>query len=468
MSVALIAEYGAFRSAEEEAEESGQNSMILRDTAKERILVKKEDRTSFSDDDLLKIKQIENVDYVVENDIFIDAYVSIQKVNEGGMINVSYGGACREIESFNKEIVYGRMPEEENEIIITLNENDYQLKNNRDEILNNKFTIYDPSGRAEIKDVMVVGISYNEKSYDYNASLYVSKDILDSLRTYMNKYYSKLTVFANNKYENYEVVPSDKVPKGGAIVNDANKYNYKNYRLKGTNIKISASNLYYEKELDIKITGTYTEANFKRVTGLKDYYRNYNTLFINTEDFNSMFDEPTYQISVYVKDKDIIDETIGTLKEIGLNTKKASDFEVNYNEEANKVIKIVRTVVTIIVLIVLFFISYFIIRVILKSRNTYFTTLRMLGANVKAIRRILDIELFNIYTISYTVLMLVVYLVNKNIINISLITKILKYITVKEYIIIYVGLSIMSILISRKVSKKIFKKTAISTYNEEV
>ena len=468
MSTALIAEYGAFRSAEEETEEGGQNSMILRDTSKERILIKKEDKTAFTDEDFSKIKTISNVDYVIENDIFIDAFVSIQRESSDNMFGISYGGTCREIEVFNKEIIYGRMPQAENEIIIGMNENDYQLKNNRNEILDKQFTVYDPSGLVDIEQVTVVGIAYNDKSYDYNTTLYMPKSILSSLRTYMNKYYSKLKVFANNKYKNYEVIPSDKVPKGGALINDSNKYEYKNYRIKGTKINIKASNLYYEKELNISVTGTFTESNFKRLTGLKDYYRNYNTLFINTEDFNSMFDEPSYQASVYVKDKDIVEETINELKNIGLSTKKANDFEMNYNAESNKIIKIVRTVVTIVVLIVLFFISYFIIRVILKSRNVYFTTLRMLGANVRTIRRVLDIELFNVYTIAYTILMILSYLVYKNIINIAIITNILKYLTLKEYIIIYVCLAVMSILLSRKVSKKIFKKTAISTYNEEV
>lgn len=468
MSTAIVAEYGAFRSAEEQSQEGGQNSMFFRDTSEERILIKKQDKTPFSADDFTKIKTLSNIDYIVENDIFIDSFVSIQKESSDQMMNFSYGGTCREIETFNKELIYGRMPQNENEIVITLNENDYQLKNNRNEILDNQFTLYDPSGRVDIKEVTVVGIAYNDKSYDYNASLYVSKSTLDSLRSYMNKGYSKLKIFANNKYKDYEVVPSDKVPQGGAILNDANRYDYKNYRIKGTDINIHVTNLYYEKDLNVKVTGTFTESNFKRITGLKDYYRNFNTLFVNTEDFNSMFDEPSYQASVYVKDIEILDQTIGELKNMGLSTKKANDFDVNYNAESGKIIKIVRTVVTIVVLIVLFFISYFIIRVILKSRNVYFTTLRMLGANVKTIRRVLDIELFNIYTIAYTGLMVAVYLVHKNIINIPFVTNILKYLSLKEYVIIYVALAIMSFLLSRKVSKKIFRKTAIATYNEEV
>ena len=181
-----------------------------------------------------------------------------------------------------------------------------------------------------------------------------------------------------------------------------------------------------------------------------------------------MFDEPSYQISVYVKDKNTIDQTMQELNNMGLTTKKASDFEVNYNAESYKFIKIIRTVVTIVVLIVLFFISYFIIRVILKSRNVYFTTLRMLGANVRTIRAVLDIELFNIYTIAYALLMGFCYMLNENIIEIQVAMKILKYLSIKEFTIIYLCLAVMAILLSRKVSRKIFKKTAISTYNEEM
>jgi len=468
MSSALIAEYGAFRSAEEESEDVGQNSMILRDTSKERILVKKGDKTAFTQEDFEKIKNLPNIDYIVENDIFIDSFVMIQRNISDQMMSFSYGGTCQEISTFNQELVHGRMPENEEEIIISVNKEDYQLRTNKEEILNKEFTLYDPSGRVEIKDVTVVGICHNEKSYDYNANIYVSKSVLDSLQTYMNKYYSKLKVLANNSYKTYEVVPSDKVPSGGAIINDLNKYEYKNYRIKGTPVNIKVSNLYYEKELDVTITGTFTESNFKRVTGLKDYHRNYDTLLINTQDFNSLFDEPTYQSSVYVKDIEIIDDTMKELNNNGFSVKKANDFDVNLNAQSNKVIKVFRTIVTIIVLIVLFFISYFIIRVILKSRNVYFTTLRMLGANVKTIRRILDIELFNIYTISFTVIIGIVLFVQNNIIAIPILENIFKHLTLKEYIVIYLGLATMSILLSRKVSKKTFKKTAITTYNEEV
>ena len=468
MSTALVAEYGSFKAAEEDSLEEGVSSWVLQDTSKERILVRKQDKTAFIDSDLDNIKTLSNINTVVENDMFIDSYISLQKQENDSMVYYSYSGSCKDISNFSGNLEYGRMPENDSEVIISMNKNDYDLNQGIDNVLNQQYTIYDPTGRTDIKTVTVVGIVFNEKKYDYNSTIYVDKGILDLLRVYLNQYYSKLKILANDKYKNYEIVPTDKVESGCAYVNDAEKYNYKNDRIRGTKINITASNIYYEKELELTITNTFTEYNFKRLTGLKDYYRNYNSLFINTEDYYSMFDEPSYQISVYVKDKNTIDQTMQELNNMGLTTKKASDFEVNYNAESYKFIKIIRTVVTIVVLIVLFFISYFIIRVILKSRNVYFTTLRMLGANVRTIRAVLDIELFNIYTIAYALLMGFCYMLNENIIEIQIATKILKYLSVKEFTIIYLCLAVMAILLSRKVSRKIFKKTAISTYNEEV
>ena len=109
-----------------------------------------------------------------------------------------------------------------------------------------------------------------------------------------------------------------------------------------------------------------------------------------------------------------------------------------------------------------------IIKIILKSRNVYYTTLRMLGATYKNVRRILDIELFINATLSYAILLVFIHMVKVNIINLEYISKITQYLSFKEYILMYVILIVMSRLISIKFARKLFKNTAINTYNEEV
>ena len=92
----------------------------------------------------------------------------------------------------------------------------------------------------------------------------------------------------------------------------------------------------------------------------------------------------------------------------------------------------------------------------------------MLGATYKNVRRILDIELFINSTLSYIVLLLFIYCVKQNVIHLEYIAKLSEFLHLKEYVLMYVILILMSRLISIKFARKLFKNTAINTYNEEV
>ena len=181
-----------------------------------------------------------------------------------------------------------------------------------------------------------------------------------------------------------------------------------------------------------------------------------------------MFYKPNYQSSVFVKDIDNIDETIQELDNIGIEAKKITDFAYYDNLSLIQMEKIVKTIVTIILILVLFFISYFIIKIILKSRNTYYTTLRMLGANFKSVRRILDIELFINSNIAYCVVLTFILLLKMKIIDFAFAQNLVQYIEISECILVYVILIIMARLISRRFSRKLFKNTTMNTYKEEV
>ena len=259
----------------------------------------------------------------------------------------------------------------------------------------------------------------------------------------------------------------DNVEENHAIVDDNFKYQFKNNKILGKPISISVYNIYYTKTLGLTINQTYTKSNFSKLTGLKDYTTNQNKIFVNTKDYNSLYDTPSYQSSVFVKDVKEIDKTLEQLKNMGLSPKKVTDYRVSYAEETKNILKIIKAVVTIILVIILFFISYLVIKIILKSRKVYYTTLRMLGASLKNVIKILDIELFLNSTISYLTLMLFIYLVKSNIIKIEELANLISYLTIKEYIIVYVIIFVISKIITIKFSNELFKDSAMKTYNEE-
>ena len=284
----------------------------------------------------------------------------------------------------------------------------------------------------------------------------------------MNKNYSKMKLMLNNKYVDYTIEPNDNVESGKAIVDDELKYQFKNNKITNQPIYVYVDNIYYKGELDLTVSRTYTKSNFKRTLGLDKYDNNRYKIFINTNDYNSLFDKPSYQSSVYVEDTKLIDETMSKLENLGITPKKVTDFKVNQGEIYKRIIKIIKVVVTIVLLIVLFFISYLIIKIILKSRNIYYTTLRILGATYKNVRRILDIELFANSTLAYIALMGFIKLVNMNVINLEYIAKLSEFLSIREYAGMYIILIVISRLISIKFARKLFKSTAINTYNEEV
>ena len=136
------------------------------------------------------------------------------------------------------------------------------------------------------------------------------------------------------------------------------------------NLKDNTNLATWDGELYLEMhRGTFTtKSNLKKLTGYTDYSYYQNAIIINPDDYNSLYDKPSYQSSVYVKDASIIDQTMSELENLGLKPKKATDFKVEYENES-QIVKIFKVVVTIFVIIVVFFISYLIISIILKSTN---------------------------------------------------------------------------------------------------
>ena len=462
MSVAFLSEYSAFKLVEHSTEESSGYSANLRDISKERILINKQNREPFTEDDYNKIKQLSNIDYIVEDDISLDT----EFILRNDTLNTY--GYIKDINNFEGNIDIGRMPENDDEIILKANKDDYTITQMLDETLNSEFSLQKSYREGDtIRTVKIVGIQYNENNTIYDRTFYVSNEVKKVVRSYVHNQYSDMKTLLNDKYVQYNIETSENVEPGTAIVNDDLKYQFKNNKIINQNINISVSNIYYEDNIDLTITKTFTKSNLKKLTGYTDYSYYQNAIIINPDDYNSLYDKPSYQSSVYVKDASIIDQTMSELENLGLKPKKATDFKVEYENES-QIVKIFKVVVTIFVIIVVFFISYLIISIILKSRNIYYTTLRMLGATSKSTRKILNIELFINSTLSYLMVLTFGYLVKQDIIKIEFIANLIKYITLNECILMYLILFVVTQLIARKFAKKIFKSSAMNRYNEEV
>ncbi|MFR4019211.1 MAG: hypothetical protein ACLT01_08320, partial [Clostridia bacterium] len=156
--------------------------------------------------------------------------------------------------------------------------------------------------------------------------------------------------------------------------------------------------------------------------------------------------------------------TLEKLRAMGYTTLPLKDTLINMFSDITSMIA---TPMAVVMTVALFFIAYFVIRLILKSRSTYFSILRMLGMAKKHIRRILDVEMLLTVNIAYFIFIGCAFMVHYGVIDVEYIRNLIEYMTVRDYVILYAILMFMAYLISGKFARSLFRKTAMGTFREE-
>ncbi len=461
ITVSIISEYATFKEQEYIESKSG-NNYVFNNNSDKRIIIKN-NNTPFNEKDYENITSLDNVDYIIKNDLLLDTKINITD-NENYWIN----GSVNNIENFKDKVDIGRLPKSSNEIIAETNIDDYYLNDQAEDILNKTLYIQNLY-TAEIKKsspIKIVGIKYKKSIQDYGTIFYMSEELIDKFALELSQIYSDINILFKDKYIDNHIISNEKVPKGETYISNDLSYQCKNENCSDEHILIETLNIYTKENLDLKITKMYNKQNMQSLLDISDFDENNGNIYINPDDYNNLFNKENYQISVFVKDPLKLENTISALKNMNYQTLALKDTLVS--SSIVQALKILKTTVTIILCIVLFFISYFVIKVILKSRNKYFSTIRMLGATKKISKQLLIIELLTVSNLAFFSFMLVIYLNSINIINIKFIHTILTYLKFSDYLLLYIILIMMSYLISQKFSKKLFKNSAMSTLREEI
>ncbi len=464
--VAVTSEYTSFQHNKEENSNLGYNS-YFNNFSPDRVVLKKSDGSQFTEDDLKAIRQIDNIKSVASCDVLLDSLVSIE---EG---DISYEAFPRPVSEFTGKLVDGRLPQTDNEVVLTGDKDDYYFTDEmRQELLDKDFKVY-VSENKEVT-VRIVGLAYktyNQNSYVYGGDLFVSDSLLEDMLENTYSVNSTVTTTINGKAQEaavgsatYRVVPSSKVAQGTAVASEEINNFYEKGKAKEQTISVAVKNIYYTESINLKVADVYTKKNFEKLTGSKDFESNNGSIYINPADYRSLFGKGNYQATVYVKDLKDLNATKEALQTMGFKTLAMKDAMVNY---VDSVVSIIQVPIAVIIIIALFFIAYFVIRLILRSRVSYFSILRMLGLARKNIRRILDVEMFTVINIAFALFLAVVILVNTGIIHVEYIRTLVEYLKVTDYVILYAILVLMGYLISGKFARSLFKKTAMGSFREE-
>lgn len=473
--VSLMAEYSSFKKSEYENSKAGYN-YIFQDLSEERIIINKKDKSPFTDEELNKISKMSNISNIMRNDAVTDRYFTLNSEDQSYVIS----GTPKGIKQLKGKLDYGRLPENDNEIVVEGPKDDYYLSRVKEAIMNKTYSIENEysSGENNIAEKLkIVGIKYAKTTDDYKYYLYFSDQLLNELQFQANQSYSTSIVKflgknhqSNSWNTSYKIVPNAWVSRGKAYISEDNKYSCPKENCINQPLTINVSNLYYQESLNLSVEKYYNIKNISRILSLPNYkkedFENYNgIIFISKDDYNNLYNKATYQVSVYVKDARIIDETLDALNK-DYNTLAIKDVLVQ--QETVVIVRILKIIVTIILVVTLFFITYFVIKLILKSRNIYYTTIRMLGSSKKVARQLLVIELFIISNLAYFSFMGCLYLNKINIISYNLFNTINDFLIFKDYLLLYIILIVLSFLTSEKYAAKIFKNSVMNSYREEV
>lgn len=452
--ISIVGVYSAF--LELESTNNTYNSFFNETDANKRVIVKKKDNSSFTEEEINKLKSISNVEKVITND-----YVYYYSMSLIDYENIFLDSNFMKLEEFKGKLKYGRMPLNDNEIIVSGSKENYYIEDMGSELINKEVSIN--SGSDEIK-VKIVGVSVFEK-YNWMVTSYVSDKIYNYVENHVEQVYGTTNVYVSDNSQNVNpnIKTSDILSEGQVYISENYSYNCKSYNCMKDSLNIKFSNMYTNKEISLSNVKVYNKNNFKKIFGSE--YDDMDTIYLSNNDYDKLYkNNNIYQVSLFVKDVRNIDKTMNELNDyvsFSLNSVKQDGALV-------QVIKIVKTIVITVLVIVLFFVSYFVIKLIMKSRNKYFTTIRILGGSYIEVKRLLQIELLNVTNIVYLVFLVISLFIKNDIIVSESIKNMLFYINLKEYVIVYLILSLMSYLTSSRCSRKIFKRSVITTYNEEV
>ena len=465
--IAVTSEYTTFNYQKEEMDKLGWNDYFW-NYSENRIVLKKSDGSQFRDADYKAISNVKNIKSTAPNDILLDRSIYLEDDN------ISYEAYPRTAEEFDGKLVMGRMPQTRNEVILTGYKDDYYFSEQvMSDIINKEYTIYFDDGR-ETK-VRIVGLAYKdteENGYMYSGDIYMTSDMVRELRKGVYNAASSISITINGKTQSgetgyYNIAVNKNVDEGEACVpEDVNNY-FSNGRAQREDIKITARNIFYKKSVTLDMADIYTDKNFESLTGYKDFESHYGTIFISQKDYDALFRKGNYQVSVYVSDVRMMDQTLAALENMGYVTLPLKDMLVN---GADGITEIIQVPIAVIIVVALFFIAYFVIRLILKSRAGYFSILRMLGLARKNIRRIMDIEMVTVTNIAYLIFLGLVVMVKEHVVHgryVNYIDTMIEYMNISDYVVLYIVLIVMALLISGKFARSLFKKTALGSFREE-
>lgn len=464
----VSAQYVSVKRQKDTVSEEGWNNYFSNYDPK-RIVVEKQDHSPFTKADFEALENAPHVEKLIREDIMYDTSVYIENDE------FSFYGYVLSVNNLDKEPSIGRMPENDNEVVLEGYNDGWTFGEDPEKLLGKKYSVATDSGYE--KKVKVAGIVFTDMDesdesmmFTDTSRIYFSEPLINEVRKGLYASNSTTTMRINGNEETVYVgsgglVTNEKVPEGYILLPTSYDPMFKKGYAAGNEIVLRAKALYYDESLNLMIMGTYGEKTFEKKTGYKNLAEHDGEIYINPMDFRRLYEKGSFQASVFVDDTKNAEGMKDMLERGGYHVLVLKDHINNFMND--EIVSIIQLPISVVICLAVFFVAYFVIRLILKSRGVYFATLRMLGMGKKPACRIMRVELVLICLISYALFLLFVYLNHAGVINSEQLMSYITYLTARDFIILAAVLILMSVLISGRFMRTIFKSSAMGTYREE-
>lgn len=473
-------------------------SRLFNNSSPERVIVTREDRGEFTAADYAKLESLDNIREVVKNDLMLDTVYCLTDVplsklyyDSNAFAEVWMYGKSMTFDNLQDRIVEGRMPHGTNEIVLLIRNDAGYMQELIESVYNQELFVSTENGMAGLSDSLqsqmkIVGYGYwteeEEEAY-WNDTMYYDcfictdekgRSFLDSIvqsslvdleiRTYE-------AVYSIGQGTYYELIPWEELEPGQVYIPTAMAMDYPWGGWSGEQVEITSKGVYEEKKESFDIAYHYGEDTYQWILGISKWSEVEQGIYMNPDDIMKLYPRiPVHQISLLMDETLYAHETIQAINDAGYTTLYINEAARHRSEAEDILNGVVYTGMLVVLLGVLFFISYFIIKLIFKSRNIYFSTVRMLGGSKGACSGMLLVELLTVFHLAFIVVSGALMTIKAGIITDvpSYLNRLTMYLEPKDFLVLYGVIFLMTILLSTSYSRQMFRKTAINAYKEEV
>jgi len=460
--------YGAYQLAMQEV--SYNNNYSFTNTNPNRIILKKNDNTAFTNEELSGLADYNIVRDVIPYDYVLDVRADLISTTA---LSRSLSGLFLPVNIIKEsDLDYGIMPSNKDEVIIATDKN--IIDRNHEDLLNQDYQMdYQMNYDDTVTSYKVVGLIDVNKLItspnSYGDSYFlITDELLNELRV---KYYFNYTYISSFTSDDLAI---------NVTLNPSMIYNIDN-SLQNNEMRISASymecNNICTVEGSLNIRDYYVDSSVSDFTFIFDKsVTKSNIIYLNQNTYDHIFYNDIYQVTLLTNTDIGVTNFVKTLQHIqkdgiGYKYRVIYPYDSEASAEFEGLVLMMMNIGFIILIFVTLIgstlITYVIFKAIINTKLHDYAIFRTIGANKKVIKSFIYIENLLIVVISYIILVIVTLSLPLSLTQ-NTPLEALKIYKFSDFIVFLILLIIMSLIISRKYCNRIFKETVQSTLKSDM